>query len=36
MFGIIKGHIATMSGDLAYESNLKRRVAVTMEIEHHG
>jgi hypothetical protein len=36
MYGVIKGHIATMSGDMAYETGLKRRVAVTMEIEHHG
>lgn len=34
MYGVIRGHIATMSGDLAYESGIKRRVAVTMEIEH--
>ena len=34
MYGVIKGHIATMSGDLSYESGIKRRVAIIMEIEH--
>jgi hypothetical protein len=36
MYGVIKGTLTVLGGDMAYETGLKRRVAVTMEIEHHG